>query len=328
MAETALVTKRTGMAAGIGALLGFAIGGPVGLGAGVVLGGVLAHKTDRPRGELTPRRQLMFQRAMESVKDPVELRRLGDAFAGESLPEHAQLLYKRAGLRELPEDIKAKRRMIFRKAMCSDNVQAIRGVALAFAREGAIDAGKVLKEHADAVEAAHTAGKSSKPQDRRVLEAFADKLEKAIIHFGSQSKQAAGAARNLLNAQGKLVSQESVQRLCVFAAKAIAEEQATITATRAQVQVDEGDTQPAEDEQVETQPKSDEPTGAIEPAVVGPQPAQIEEKTSAQPAGESSDDIPIIVEAEVVEAATIEAEATEQAIEDEAAEQRVRVAPR
>ena len=199
-----VVNTRTGAGAGIGAALGFLFGGPFGAAIGALVGGGVAHASGDPgKGVMTPRRKLIYARAMETIKDPAELRKLADAYAGEGLGLEATMLRKRAALRELPDDTKEKRRAAFRKAMACDKPEVIAEVAQAFHDEGAIDAAKTLRDHAEAVRAAHTAGKSAKPLTGGSQAQFADKLAKAIIHFGPASSQAQAAAANLIQARGK-----------------------------------------------------------------------------------------------------------------------------
>lgn len=217
-----LVTTRTGVGAAIGGVFGFMFAGPIGAGIGALVGGGVARTTaDTQKGQLTPRRKLIFSRAMESIKDPIELQKLADAFHGEDLTVEAEALHKRALLRKLPTDAKEKRKAAFRKAMASDNPDLISAVGDAFQGEGALDAAKALKDHADAVRAAHMAGKSAKPMTGGSQEQFATKLAKAIIHFGPNSKQAVAAAGNLVQARGKTPTKQLVVEVIRVAAEAL-----------------------------------------------------------------------------------------------------------
>jgi hypothetical protein len=215
---------KTGAGVGVGAAAGFMFGGPIGAGIGALLGAVVAHQMSKPKGEMTPRRALVYTRAMESIKSPADLNKLADSFAGEGLHAQANMLRKRAALRDLPQDMKNQRRMIFRKAMCSDNIAAIRDVAAQFAEQGSTDAAKMILTHAIAVEAAHAAGASTRPVSMKMLEAFADKLAKAIGHFGSTSKQAYSSAANLIRAQGKKATKEAVEDLIDIAVGTLAQD--------------------------------------------------------------------------------------------------------
>jgi hypothetical protein len=282
-----VINSRTGVGAGIGGLVGFMFAGPIGAGVGAIVGGSIAHASGDPnRGVMTPKRKVIFERAMESIKDPAELEKLASAFAGEGLPGEATMLRKRAKLRELPKETKDKRRMAFRKAMASDDADLILKLALAFEGEGAIDAAKTLREHADAVRAAHAAGKSTQPMTGGTVAGFADKLAKAIIHFGPASTQAMAAAGNLIRARGKTPSEGLVHEVIRVAADALkVEAPKTNGPPAAPIEVAEVPAEP------EVEPEADEPTvesaaepaapaapraNAIEPTIVGPPAGPIE----------------------------------------------------
>ena len=220
--NTDMMNTRTGVGAAIGGIVGFAFGGPLGAGLGALIGGGVAHASnDAPKGVMTPKRQLIFSKAMESMKEPEELCKLADAYEGEGLRPQALALRKRAKLRELPLEVKDKRRIAFRKSMACDDPDLILKISKAFQDEGAFDAAKSLKDHADAVRAAHAAGKSAKSMPTGSVSQFADKLGKALIHFGSQSNQAKTAARNLIQARGKVPSDGLIAEVIRIATEAL-----------------------------------------------------------------------------------------------------------
>jgi hypothetical protein len=255
------INAKTGAGAGVGATLGFLVGGPLGAGVGVLLGGIVAHQMTKPKAEMTPRRALIYTRAMESIKTPADLNQLADSFASEGLHVQANMLRKRAALRNLPPAIAAQRRLIFRKAMCSDNAQAIRNVGSQFAEQGSTDAAKMLFAHATAVEVAHAAGGTMRPVEMKMLEAFADKLARAIGHFGPESKQALSASANLIRAQGKLATKEAVLELIEIAKPAMAEVAAEAEATAAKV---EAETQAAVEAAAEPDVETEKPAAKAE----------------------------------------------------------------
>jgi hypothetical protein len=265
-----VVTTRTGVGAAIGGVIGFVLGGPAGAGVGALVGGGIAHASgkDSGGGTMTARRKVIYTKAMESVQDSTELRKLADAFAGEGLREEATMLRKRADLRSLPEDRREKRRIFFRKAMACDNPAIILEVAEAFQREGAYDAAKSLKEHAEAVRAAHLAGKSTTPMSGGSVSAFADKLGKALIHFGPDSAQAKMAAKNLIQARGKKPTDALVAEVIRVATEALKLEVPVAAAPSAPIQVDatNGGANAVRD------------TGAIEPTVAGPPAGPVEKQ--------------------------------------------------
>jgi len=116
---------------------------------GLAAGALVTDTTrKREKGVLTPERKIVFETAINDVKDVDKLRALAKAFRDEGLPHHADFLEKRARLRQLPPETKAARKEVFRKAMASDNPQAIMGVAAAYERDGATGAANALREYA------------------------------------------------------------------------------------------------------------------------------------------------------------------------------------
>jgi hypothetical protein len=286
MSTENVVNARTGTGAAIGGLIGFICAGPLGAGIGALVGGGVAHASNQPnKGVMTPRRQMIYTRAMESMKNPADLQSLANAFAGEGFDAEAEMLRKRAALRSMPSDVKEKRRAIFRKAMASDNPDIIDQTAAAFQGEGALDASKALSDHAEAVRAAHAAGKSTKPMTGGSQEKFADKLAKAIVHFGPGSAQAASAAANLVRAKGKEPTPALVAEVLRIAAstldiKAPVAQAAPAAETRAPSDEElngtgEGDPGAVEAAEVAGE-KEAEGTGAPEPTVVGPKAPKVE----------------------------------------------------
>lgn len=124
--------------------------------AAIVLlaGGAYASQSSRDRqnrGVLTPERKLVFETAINEVKDVNKLKALAKAFDEQGLPHYADLLNKRANLRTLSPEIKAARKDAYRKAMRSDKPEAIRQVAAAFDRDGANGAANSLRQYADSL---------------------------------------------------------------------------------------------------------------------------------------------------------------------------------
>jgi len=289
MQTSDVINTRTGVGAGIGAIVGFAFGGPIGAGAGAILGGAVARASGEAKvdkGVITPRRKIIFARAMEKVGDPVELDKLADAFAGEGLSGYAALLHRRAELRKLPPEVQAKRRAAYRKAMASDNPDAILPVAKAFENAGALDAAKNIRDHADAVRAAHAAGKSAKPMTGGTVAQFADKLGKALINFGPTSNQAKSAARNLIQARGKTPTDALIMEVIRIACGALkievpaekAEESAAQEAAAQEAAPPPEEESPQSQSQ-EAAPEESQaaapvgvspPMGAAEPTIMGP----------------------------------------------------------
>lgn len=146
-------TKRTAIGSGIGAIVGWLFGGPIGAVGGAAIGGAFStFSGEYASGVITPKRRLIFARAMETIKDPIELRKLADVFEAQGLTTEARLLRKRASLRELPPETRERRKAAFRRAMASTDPKDILRAAEAFEQEGAIDAAKMLRAHAVAAQ--------------------------------------------------------------------------------------------------------------------------------------------------------------------------------
>lgn len=124
---------------------------------GLVAGGYYAktqhEKNIPPKGELTPERQMIFETALDQVKEPAKLRGLAKAFREQGLIKEADILDKRAALRDLPPDVKEGRRDAYRKGMDSKDPIAINTLAAAFESEGATGAAESLRKQAIALQA-------------------------------------------------------------------------------------------------------------------------------------------------------------------------------
>jgi hypothetical protein len=125
-------------------LIPIAILGLVGT-AGVV-------QSRRAKKEVDPsviaQRQMVYETALNTVKDPAKLRSLSAAYREQGLIAEADMLMKRAALQDLPEETKEARREVFRKAMASTNVPAILALANAYDGEGCTGAAQNLRKYA------------------------------------------------------------------------------------------------------------------------------------------------------------------------------------
>jgi len=117
----------------------------IGLGVGAFR---QAGKRAKTEGVLTPQRQQVFEQAMQGKRDPAELRDLARAFRAQGLPGPAELLEKRAKLRELSPELTLQRRAAFKKAMTSQDPAAVNHMADLFEREGALGAAAKLRQYA------------------------------------------------------------------------------------------------------------------------------------------------------------------------------------
>jgi hypothetical protein len=113
----------------------------------VGLGGLAYWRTKKPHG-MTPERKQIFESALRTLKEPDKLRTLADAYEKEGLKDEAALLRKRAILREMPADVRAKRQEAFGAAMRSTDPKKVEAVALAFQKEGATGAAANLRKYA------------------------------------------------------------------------------------------------------------------------------------------------------------------------------------
>jgi len=117
---------------------------PVLIIGGVVLAtgcaAIAKSSRDRKRAVMTSERRAIYDAAMTTLKDADKLRSLADAFESVGLSEQADMLQKRADLRELPDDIKEGRREAFRAMMRNTDPSYVNRVASAFEAAGAVSA--------------------------------------------------------------------------------------------------------------------------------------------------------------------------------------------
>lgn len=114
---------------------------------GLTAAGVYVAK-NRAESKMTPERTIVYNHALANLKDPEKLRTLSAAFEGEGLTEQADMLLKRASLRELPKDVKDSRRYIYRQGMASLNPDEVIALADSFEKEGCTGACAALRARA------------------------------------------------------------------------------------------------------------------------------------------------------------------------------------
>jgi hypothetical protein len=100
---------------------------------------------------MTPDQKGIYESALKSLKDPVKLRLLADAYEKQKFVAAAAMLRKRASLRELPAEVKGERRKVYRAAMSSKDPAAVRELASRFEGEGASGAAETLRRYADTI---------------------------------------------------------------------------------------------------------------------------------------------------------------------------------
>ncbi len=135
---------------------------PIGM---ALLAGTAAYaKSKREKAATDPavvaHRQMLYETAIGAVdsntaiKDPMKLRTLARVFRSEGLVAEADMLEKRAALRELPPEVVEARREAFRKLMeCADATRVL-AAAAAFENEGATGAAENLRKYAAGLTAA------------------------------------------------------------------------------------------------------------------------------------------------------------------------------
>lgn len=109
-------------------------------------------KSKRDNKQVDPRtqaeRQVIYETALNTCKDPAKLRTMAQAFREQGLIAEADMLCKRAALQELPQEVKDARREAFRKGMASTDQAAVLSLANAFHSEGATGAAENLRKYA------------------------------------------------------------------------------------------------------------------------------------------------------------------------------------
>jgi len=114
---------------------------------------------NKEKPNMNPHQTTVFETAMNSVQDPAKLQALAKAFREAGLTTEADMLEKRAQLRNLPADVKEERAQVFRNAMSSENAEAVMRVAEAFEKEGAMGAAAALRAYATQLATAQKATK-------------------------------------------------------------------------------------------------------------------------------------------------------------------------
>ena len=138
-----------------GATAGFFLGGPVGAALGAAIGFLGGKRYEVVKG-MTPEQKKIYEEALKTLKDPTKLRKLADEFERNGFKDEADLLRKRAALRELPPEQKAIRREAFRKAISvgkdgkvtQEQIDRVKKMAHTFHLQGATGNAAALLSHA------------------------------------------------------------------------------------------------------------------------------------------------------------------------------------
>jgi len=126
----------------------------------VALGGgtwFAVAKRKRSAAGMTAERKLIFDQLFNTPQDPKLLREMADVFDRNGLAPQADLLRKRAKLRELPQDKKDQYKQIFRDAMADKDPKAVEAVAAAFDKQGATGNAAALRKYAESLRTANAA---------------------------------------------------------------------------------------------------------------------------------------------------------------------------
>ena len=116
--------------------------------AGLATWAYRKKKATHQYGVLTPDRELIYNRAINNLQDPEKLRKLAAGFKEQGLKPQAEMLEKRAALRDLPRDLKKERRAVFKKLMLSEDPKKILEAAAVFDDQGATGSALALRERA------------------------------------------------------------------------------------------------------------------------------------------------------------------------------------
>lgn len=129
--------------------------------------GAYVAKSKREKAAISPQamaeRAVVYETALNHCKDPDKLRQMAMAFRQQGHIAEADMLVKRALLREAPPEVQATRKEAFKKGMASTDSGGIRSLADAFDSQGATGAAAELRAHARALEST-----SLSPQDSAI----------------------------------------------------------------------------------------------------------------------------------------------------------------
>lgn len=119
---------------------------PIGIAA--LVGGAAWVVSKRKQPVMTAERAIIYTTALQTMKNPADMRELAATFAGEGLSAHADMLNKRAALKELSPAVKKARSEAFRKAMKSQDPEAVFALANTYDEIGATGSADALRKYA------------------------------------------------------------------------------------------------------------------------------------------------------------------------------------
>jgi len=109
------------------------------------------------QGVLTVERREKYEAALDSTDETIILT-LAVEFDKMGLKKEARILRRRVAQRRLPEPVKQARREVFKRAFKSRKPQAVMKLAIAFEKDGAIDAASKLRMYAETLTEANDYG--------------------------------------------------------------------------------------------------------------------------------------------------------------------------
>jgi hypothetical protein len=143
-------------------------------------GAYLKVRSDK-RGIMTPERQQIYDAALTNLKDPIKLRSLADGFEKEGFRAQAELLRKRAVLRELSPTEREQRKKIFDKTMSSTNTKVMEQIAALLDEQGATGAAANIRLRINILENQAILGPKEETQVEEVIETAAEVKEETTV---------------------------------------------------------------------------------------------------------------------------------------------------
>jgi hypothetical protein len=143
-------------------------------------------------GTMTPEREEVFQNAMKFLQDPTRMETLAAEFQKEGLKFQAILLRKRAQWRSRTPEAQEEHNLIFTKAMESENIKGILGVANAFEEMTATLKAKQLRDHASEVHQKNLAKAKNVQAAKKEVEAKKEVIE--VIEVPHESNEMSNGA--------------------------------------------------------------------------------------------------------------------------------------
>jgi hypothetical protein len=95
--------------------------------------------------------QSIFDHVLNYVKNPLQIKAMGQAFKAAGKNEQAEILLKRAAIGALPKAVKDARRGITAKVLSSKDPAVVHHFANLFEKQGCVGHAKTLREYGNAL---------------------------------------------------------------------------------------------------------------------------------------------------------------------------------